>query len=409
MKAELRGWRISPWLVIFVGLMGLFFIILFRRFTAGLGAISNLSDEMPWGLWIGFDLLSGVALAAGGFTVAALVYILHLERFRPILRSTILTAFLGYIMVILALLVDLGKPWNIWHPIILWNPHSVMFEVGWCVMLYTGVLFLEFLPLVLERFGWRRPMRFLQWLTPVLVLAAVLLSTLHQSSLGTLYVIVPTKLHPLWYSPMLPLLFFVSSVALGLAMTNVEGFLSLRAFGKSLHQSLMVDLGRATAVVLLLYLTIRIEDLVVRKQMAHVFALDTASLFFLAEILLGGVIPMLMLFSRRIRNQPLLLVAAQFMVVLGMIFNRLNVAVTAFQLGTGAAYSPNWMEIALSLAIIAIGFFFFAMAVRYLRVFDEGPLVHPVPTDPYVELSGQPGPTLDSGLREVTGAKHRSG
>ncbi|MDQ7086999.1 MAG: NrfD/PsrC family molybdoenzyme membrane anchor subunit, partial [Acidobacteriota bacterium] len=213
------------WPGFFILLMILFSVVLVRRFTGGLGAVSNLSDEMPWGLWIGFDLLSGVALAAGGFTITAIVYLLHLDRYRPIVRPALLTAFLGYLMVIAALLVDLGRPWNIWHPLIFWNPHSVMFEVGWCVMLYTTVLFLEFLPLVFERFRIQRALTlWSRYLTPPLVIAGVLLSTLHQSSLGTLYVIVPGKLHPLWYSPILPLLFFVSAISLGLAMTSVESF-----------------------------------------------------------------------------------------------------------------------------------------------------------------------------------------
>jgi Ni/Fe-hydrogenase subunit HybB-like protein len=387
--ARLKLPRLSFWPAFFVALVALLVVVLVRRFTMGLGAISNLSDAMPWGLWIGFDLLCGVALAAGGFTITAVVTVLHIDRYRAIVRPTVLTAFLGYMIVIFALLVDLGRPWNIWHPIIMWNPHSVMFEVGWCVMLYTTVLFLEFLPLPFERFGWHKLVKIFHAVSPLLVITGVLLSTLHQSSLGTLYVIVPEKLHPLWYSPILPVLFFVSAIGLGLAMTCMESFLSLRAFGKRLEPELLAGLGKATAMLLAVYLTIRIEDLIVRGSLPLAWKFDTASWFFLAEIVIGGVVPMVMLFFESIRWRPLGLFVAQLLVVLGMIFNRMNVAVTAFQLGTGAAYTPHWMEFVVSIGVVAIGFFLFGLAVRYLPVFEEGPLEKATPVDLFAEMTGR--------------------
>ena len=167
----------------------------------GLGGSTNLSDKFPWGLWIGFDVLCGVGLAAGGFTLVAIVHIFNIERYKPILRPAILTAFLGYSLVVVALLYDLGRPDRIWHPLVMWNPHSVMFEVAWCVTLYTTVLFLEFLPVVFEKFGWHKPLEWIHNISVPLMIAGVLLSTLHQSSLGSLYLIVPEKLYPLWYTP----------------------------------------------------------------------------------------------------------------------------------------------------------------------------------------------------------------
>jgi Ni/Fe-hydrogenase subunit HybB-like protein len=383
-----RTWsiRLRLWRAVLIASVALVLGVAVGRFSAGLGAVSDLSDQMPWGLWIGFDVLCGVALAAGGFTVTAIVYVFHIERLRPIVRPAILTAFLGYLLVIAALLVDLGRPWNIWHPLIFWNPHSVMFEVGWCVMLYTAVLFLEFLPLVFERLGWRWPLKLWHHWTPVLVVAGVLLSTLHQSSLGTLYVIVPQKLHPLWSSPILPLLFFVSAIALGLAMPAVESFLSLRAFGRRLELAQLDLLGRASAVTLLIYLTLRLQDLLLRDSLRLVLHLDAAAGFFLAEIAFGAALPMVLLFVRRTRQRPLLLVLAQFLVVLGLIFNRLNVAVTAYQLQTGVGYLPKWTELGFSVGLVAIGMALFGLAVRWLPVFPEGPVSRPQPVDPYVEL-----------------------
>ncbi len=380
--------KLHFWSSVFIALMITLAYVLFKRYTQGIGAISNLNDSMPWGLWIGFDLLCGVALGAGGFTVTAVVYIFHLEDYKPLARPAILTAFLGYLIVIAALLVDLGRPWFIWHPLVFWNPHSVMFEVGLCVMAYTTVLFLEFLPMVLERFGYKKQVHFMhRYLTPGLVIAGVLLSTMHQSSLGTLYVIVPEKLHPLWYSPILPILFFVSAITLGLAMTNVESFLSFRAFGKRLEPRQLRGIGRATAAMLMLYLVLRFEDLIVHHTLKYAFTFDTASWFFLAEVVIGGIVPMLLLFQKKIRHNPLALTGTQFLVVLGIMFNRMNVSVTAFTLGTGVHYRPYWMEFIVSMGMIAIGVFAFGMAVRYLPVFPEGPMADAKPKDPFVELS----------------------
>ena len=235
--AVMGFWRIVA-VVVFIA--GIWATVV--RFSQGLGAATNLSDEFPWGIWIGFDLLVGVALAAGGFTITATVHIFNLERFRPITRSTVLTAFMGYLLVILALLFDLGRPDHIWHPLIMWNTHSALFEVAWCVMLYTAVLALEFSPMLLERLKLAKPARIIRGFSVPLVLIGVLLSTLHQSSLGTLFVIVPEKMFGLWYTPMLPILFFMSAIAAGLAMVIVESYLSARAFDRRLEQDLLQDL-----------------------------------------------------------------------------------------------------------------------------------------------------------------------
>jgi len=185
------------------------------RFELGLGAITNLEDGRAWGLWISLDLYCGVALAAGGFVMAGAVYILGLKKYYPVVRSAILTAFLGYLMVIIALLVDLGQPWRIWHMILYWNPHSPLFEVGWCVLLYTVVLSLEFSPAVFERFKMKAPLRCIRAIQIPLIIAGIILSTLHQSSLGSVLLMMPDKIHPLWFTPILPVLFFLSAVTAG--------------------------------------------------------------------------------------------------------------------------------------------------------------------------------------------------
>ena len=343
----------------------------FTRFFYGLGAATNLSDQFPWGIWIGFDILVGVGLAAGGFAIAATVYIFNLKEYKPIARSTILTAFLGYLLVIGALLFDLGKPYNVWHPIIMWNPHSVMFEVGWCVMLYTTVLFLEFLPVVLERFRLERPLRIIRSITVPLVILGVILSTLHQSSLGTLYVIVPNKLHPLWYSGILPLFFLMSAVGGGLAMVIFESYLSARAFGKELEIKLLSQLSRVLVVVLGLYLVVRLQDMASRGALAYALDGSTESYFFLAEIFLGFVLPMILFLIPKVRTNLGGLFLGAVLVLVGFVMTRLNVAITGMTRSSGVEYLPSWMEVAVTLSVVAAGIVIFRFAAKFLPIFSD--------------------------------------
>jgi Ni/Fe-hydrogenase subunit HybB-like protein len=359
------------WRVVLILILAAGFYSTVLRFTRGLGAVTNLSDQFPWGLWIGFDVLCGVGLAAGGFTLAAIVYVFHAERFHPILRPSILTAFLGYALVAVALLYDLGKPYNIWHPLIMWNPHSVMFEVAWCVMLYLTVLALEFSPAVFERFGLQGPLQIIQAVTIPLVIIGVMLSTLHQSSLGSLFLIVPTKLHPYWYSPLLPLFFFISAVGVGLAMVIFESNLSSRAFGREIEMPLLEVLGRAMAVVLAFYGLLRLEDLWERGALVHLREPSTETLLFVLEVTLGVLIPLPLLLFRKVRESRGGLFGVAVLVITGFLLNRLNVSITGMQASSGVHYFPRWTEVAVTLSIVGAGFLLFSLAVRYLNVFEQ--------------------------------------
>src|SRR6266536_2124421 len=251
----------TTWRAIFAAIMASGLYATYLRIFYGLGGSTNLSDQFPWGLWIAFDVMCGVGLASGGFTLVAIVHIFNIEKYKPVLRPAILTAFLGYVLVVVGLMFDLGRPDRLWHPLVMWNPRSVMFEVAWCVTLYTTVLFLEFLPMVFERFGWRRPLEWIHKISVPLMILGVLLSTLHQSSLGSLFLIVPEKLYPLWYSPILPLLFWVSAIAVGLAMTIFESWHSSRAFGRSLELPLLAGMARVLAVIMSVYIWVRFLDM----------------------------------------------------------------------------------------------------------------------------------------------------
>jgi Ni/Fe-hydrogenase subunit HybB-like protein len=360
------------WKVVLVIIWILGIIATIIRFSKGLGASTNLSDRFPWGLWIGFDLLCGVGLAAGGFTLAAIVYIFNLKRFYPILRPTILTAFLGYIMVIFALLFDLGQPWRIWHMIIYWNPHSVLFEVGWCVMLYTTVLALEFSPIVFEWLGWDKPKKWIHSLIIPLVIAGVILSTLHQSSLGSLYLIMPEKLYPFWYSSILPFLFFLSAFAVGCAMIILESHLSYRAFGHRLKLDLLADIGRVMLVTLVVYAILKIQDFSGRGVWSVIFLNRPETYLFWLEALVGVIVPVIMLSIKKIRLSERGLYYVAICTIAGFLLNRLNVAVTGMEASSGVHYFPSWMEISITLTILATGFFVFSLATRYLPIFEHG-------------------------------------
>jgi len=359
-------WKVVATIIFILGLY-----TIYLRFTGGLGAVTNLNDHFPWGLWIGFDILCGVGMAAGGFTLCAIVYIFNIKKFKPIIRPTILTAFLGYLLVILALLIDLGRPWAIWHAIIMWNPRSVMFEVAWCVMLYTTVLFLEFSPVILERFKVEKLLKIIRGITIPLVVLGILLSTLHQSSLGALYLIVPSKMHPLWYSTNLPWFFYLSAIGVGCAMIIFESYLSAKAFKKNLEFHLVSDVGRWIVVVMSTYLTWKFMDLILNEKLLLLFVNSIETYLFWLEIIIGVIIPIVLLAQPKVRlNRVGLFVSACF-VIGGFLLNRLNVSVTSLQASSGVSYFPSVYEIIITLFLVTLGVVIFNLAVQYLPVYEK--------------------------------------
>jgi Ni/Fe-hydrogenase subunit HybB-like protein len=343
------------------------------RFFHGLGASTHLSDQFPWGIWIGFDVMCGVGLAAGGFTLAAIVYIFNIKRFEPIIRPTILTAFLGYLLVIVGLMYDLGRPLQIWHAVIMWNPRSVMFEVAWCVMLYTTVLALEFSPVVLEKFKLTKTITVLKRISIPLIILGVLLSTLHQSSLGSLYLIVPEKLYPLWYSAYMPVFFYVSAIAAGCAMIIFESFISSRAFKRGLELNLLDEIARVCAVMLAVYAAMKIVDLSERGMFPLLFLPRAETYMYWLEALVGVIVPFGLLSREKIRRNPSALFVSAAMVILGFIANRMNVAITGMESWSGATYFPSLTEFSITLMIVTVGFSAFYLIAKYFPVFT-----HPV-------------------------------
>jgi Ni/Fe-hydrogenase subunit HybB-like protein len=370
--------------------MGVWAVVTVARFGHGIGATSGLTDVAPWGFWIAFDVMAGVALAAGGFVIAAGVYIFGLAWYHGLARPAILTALLGYIAVAVGLLYDLGIPWHIWHPMIFPQHHSVLFEVAMCVMLYLTVLSLEFSPAILEHPFFHRPLfqkllRVIKKATIPIVIAGIVLSTLHQSSLGSLFLIQPFRVHPLWYSPILYVLFFVSAVGLGLMMVTLEALVSAWLFGHQVRTDLLAGLGWLGSFVLSLYVLLRVGDLWRRGILPGGLDGSWQAGLFLFELAVSAVIPAVLLAFRRIRHSIPGLASCSLMVVLGLIGYRFDICIVAFSRPEGMAYWPTWIELAVSTGIVSgaiLVFIFFNENLRIVEHHEPGDAVlAPSPRD----------------------------
>jgi len=341
------------------------------RFAQGFAASTNLSDPYPWGLWVGLNTLCGVGLSAGGFAIAAAVYILGLERYRPVLRAAILIAFLGYLSVATGMLFELGLPWRIWHPIVMWNRSSVLFEVAWCVMLYTSVLALEFAPTVFERLGWNRLRAWHRRILIGLVLVGILLSSLHQSFLGGLFLITKGRLYPLWYSPQMPALFFLSAIAAGLAMVTMALYLCARWPHVRLEEGILREIGVVTAMLLALYGFFRGADLLSRGGWHYLWQARPETGWFWLEMALLVILPLALLSQPQVRRSTAGLYGTSVLIIMGFMANRINVATNAWVASTGATYFPKWTEFAISLAVITAAVVAFRYAALYLNVLPQ--------------------------------------
>jgi Ni/Fe-hydrogenase subunit HybB-like protein len=379
--------RVSPLVATLLALMGIAFIVAMVRYAVGIGAISDLSYSYPWGFWISFDLFTGVAISSGAFLMAASVYIFRLKAFEPLLKPSILTGFLGYMMVVIALLVDLGHPERIWYMMIHWNHTSVLLEIGICVMSYLTVLAIEFAPVVFHGFKQEKTAILLHRFIMPFVILGVVLSTLHQSSLGSLLLIQPAKLYPLWWTPILPILFFISAISIGLSMIVLESSLSSRYFHRGLEIHLLERLTRAIPVVLALYLIVRFSQLTVAGDLPYLFTSGLMSVLFWAEIVLGSVTPMVLFSLRKVRSSANGLLYSSVILLGGMVLNRFNVSWFAVKHPDPLSYVPTFMsnvhylpsvpEISVSIGIFAAGILAFGLVAKYLPVFENEKMRHP--------------------------------
>jgi len=376
-----KRFRISPLVLVLLTLMGIAFVIAMIRFAFGIGAISNLNNAYPWAFWVSFDLFTGIAISSGAFVITSIVYIFELEQFRPLIRPTLLTGLLGYIMEVIALLVDLGHPERIWYYFIHQNFTSFLLVIGLYVMIYAALMLVEFAPALFERFKMQKLAALIQrFMKPLVILGAVL-STLHQGSLGALLLIQPTKLHPLWWTPLLPVLFFISAVSIGLAMTIFESTLSSRYFKRGLELDLLEKLARAIPVVLAIYLVAKFVQLALAGSLKYLVTGGLISLLFWLEILVGSVVPLLLFAIKKFRQSSKGLFAGAIILLLGMILNRFNVSWFAVKHPDPISYVPTFMgnvhylpslpEMLISVGIFSAGILAFGLAVKYLPVFEE--------------------------------------
>jgi len=381
LKEVLNRSLLTPFNIIVGVIILLGLIITALRFTGGLAAVTNLSDYNPWGLWIGFDLLCGVALAAGGYVTSAAVYIFGMKKYHSAVRPAILTGFLGYSLVVLALSYDVGRPWRLPYPFVVQaGTTSVLFEVGACVLLYLLVLFVEFTPAASEWLGLRRARNLVVRLTMLLTILGVILSTLHQSSLGALFLIAPSKLHPLWYSQYIPVFFFISSIIAGLSMVIFEGSLTHRYFADKMDEThlrekedVVFGFGKAASFVLAAYFAIKVFGITMDNNWHY---LSTGyGAWFLVE-LLGFVALPCLLYSVGVRDRNIRVIKwTSALAVLGIVVNRFNICLVAFNwhLPSSERYFPSWMEIGLSLFIVTVGVAAFKFIVTFMPILYEHP------------------------------------
>ena len=366
---------ITPFNVITTAIMLLAAVLLVIRFTKGLGSITNLSQDTPWGLWIGFDVVTGVAFAGGAYVITFMVYILGMKKYEPIVRVVVLNGLLAYMFYAGALLLDLGRPWNVINPIIGngFGVSSVLFLVAWHFMLYMMAEFLEFSPAIAEWLGWHRVQKVLAGLTLGVVVFGITLSLLHQSGLGALYLMARDKIHPLWYSEFIPIVFFVSSIFAGLSMVIFEGSISQKVFrhrvGRKLHAShddIVVGLGRICGMTMFVYLFLQI--LVFTHGRRWEYMGTGWGAWYLVEML-GLVALPAVLFIRGYRNWDIPTIrAASLLTLVGIVVNRLNVSVIAYKWYATVRYVPSWMEIVVSLAVIAAELWVFRWIVNRMPV-----------------------------------------
>jgi Ni/Fe-hydrogenase subunit HybB-like protein len=369
---EIKMWTpntIILFLFIIVGLA-----VALYRMVKGLGAVTNMNDMYPWGFWLGFDLLGGVAMAAGGFIIATAVYLFNWKKYKPIGRPAILTAFLGYLMAVVAIFLDIGHPFRLWHPSIMWQVHSVMWIVAIHVILYTTTLAIESSPMFLERFGMQNTLKSVNKIMIGAVVFGVMLSTLHQSSLGAVFLITSSKMSPLWFNTFLPYLFLVSCIAMGMAMVSTEAMLSAKAFNHKIDKEIYFGLARGTLNTLVIYLVMKLFFLIRDAGIGAAFNGSLEANMYLLEMAIGVVIPIVMLASKKIRTNLRSIFTVNILVIVGVLLNRLNVCIFSMQGYTtakGANYFPSLMEFLVTLGIVSLGVFLFKMAAKHLPLFAK--------------------------------------
>jgi Ni/Fe-hydrogenase subunit HybB-like protein len=375
-----KGKWLTPFNIISIPVILLGVILIAIRFAKGIGSVTNLTQEVPWGLWIGFDVVTGVAFAGGAYVITFMVYILKMDKYHSIVRITVLNGFLAYVFYAGALLLDLGRPWNVINPIIgnSFGTSSVLFLVAWHFLLYMIAELIEFSPAIAEWLGARRARKILSGMTIAAVIFGITLSTLHQSGLGALYLMAKEKIHPLWYSGFIPLLFLVSSVFAGLSMVIFEGSISHRVFFSQIseknhksHNGIVHGLSKICAGVMFAYFFLQVLVFIHGKRWEY---LNTPmGYWYLTEMIGFVVVPMILFFYGYRRRSILTIRIAAIVTMVGIIINRLNVTVIGFRWDSASHYVPSWMEFIVTLTVIFIEIWVFRWVINRMPVLRESP------------------------------------
>ncbi len=340
------------------------------RLLMGLSATTALTDSYPWGIWIGFDFTL-IAFAGTGFTMAAVVHVFHLEKYAPAMRPAIFAGLMGYSAVLLLLVLDLGRPDRFYHFIIFWNMHSPLFEISWCVLLYSTVLVIEVSPCLFQKLNMERPVQIAQKIMGPVTIIGVTLSSLHQSTLGTLYLNMPHRLDQLWYTPILPLMFFVSSIMAGLALAILAYKVSIRLQNKTQDLDLIRGLCRLLFWAMVVYTALKIGELIIGGDMPTLLLMNKMSLLWSAELTIGAIIPIILWLIPGIRRHWFMQWVGPLLVLFGVMFNRFNATMFGQQLtnASGVTYDPHILEWLSTIGIVAGAMLVWYLGTRFLVIF----------------------------------------
>jgi Ni/Fe-hydrogenase subunit HybB-like protein len=346
------------------------------RLITGLGATTALSDQYAWGLWLGFDFAL-IAFGGAAFTLAMVVHVLNLEKYKSVLRPAILTGFLSYVAVLVILLIDLGRPDRFWGFIVFPNIHSPLFEVSWCILLYTIVLALEFAPLIFERLNNPKIVDALHKVVIPITIAGVTLSTLHQSTLGTIGLSLPERIHPLWWTWLLPLLYFLSAMGMGLSAMVLMGLIANKLFDREvIKMDVLTGLGKGSVWIWVVYAVLRVGDILFTGDLGHMFAFDLPSILFWVEMLMMVVAPIVLYSLPQVLQSKAGLTVTALLVTVGLLFNRFQVLFSGGPVQVGAphvsaSYFPSFIEFAVQFGVMAAAALAWYFAARFLPVFSE--------------------------------------
>ena len=367
------GWGRAAWLILW-GLVVAAVVATIIRFATGIATLANINHAYPWGWWVGFDMLTRIALGGVGFTIAAAAEIFQIRALRHVVRAALLVGLLFYLTYAAVLLVELGRPWMIWWVFLSWAPTSAMYEVALCAVAYTTVLVLEFSPLVFAKLGWTTPVRRINAVYLLIVITGVSLSSLHQSSLGTLLLLLPTKVHPLWHSELLPVFFLLSAIMAGPAVMLVEHTLATHFLRLTPRMAALRSLARGLTVIVAVYLALRLGDVLYRGVAEQALSFGFEARWFWLEILLGLVVPLALLLTPDVEQRKWRLCGAGACVVLGVVLNRLNAAVITMKVHSWESYRPAFTEVLISVGAIAAMVLAYVYLVRWLPIHTEPPL-----------------------------------